>query len=179
MLDKVHWFSGPSKGDPGLQRDLVVTYADTMLRKNATQALNEQRPLIYKEALEEARACCQALNCEESLLLTEHLGGRQSGKGGANLNAPVNTGRGGGRGRGSSRSGGSGGQRTGGGANLNAAPTQSAYGSVDDLFKQREKMTCVHWNLRRCKNEYSCDKLHQCSMNLGNGRICWDKVKQR
>ena len=151
VLDKVHWFSGPAKGDKGLQRELVVSYADTMLNKNATQGLNEQRPLIYKEALDEARMTCQRMNCDESLLLVESYSGKQNAKGrggGANLNGNLNgnqnVGRGGGRGRGR----GSGGRGNGGGANLNAASAQSAYGSVEDGFKKRERQTCVHWNMR-------------------------------
>ena len=183
VLDKIHWFSGVAKGDKSIQRELVVSYADTMLRKNATQALNEQRPLIYKEALDEARMTCQRMNCDESLLLVETYTSKQKGKGGggggANLNGPFNgaqnTGKGGNRGRGGHQRG-SGGRGSGGGANLNAAPTQSAYGSVDDQFKQQERQTCVHWNMRTCRNEMSCNKLHKCSYPMGNGRICWDQV---
>ena len=62
VLDKTYWFSGPSRGNKGLQMDLVVKFADKMLRLNATQGLNEQRPLIYKEALEQAKLTCQVRN---------------------------------------------------------------------------------------------------------------------
>ena len=198
VLDKVFWFSGPSRGDKGIQKDLVVTYADTMLRLNATQGINEMRPLIYKEALEQAKLTCQALHCDDSLLLVEHLGGGKGRGGGINLN-----GGGGGNLNGAGRGGQTGGRRGGGrgggasqyshgggGANLNniggARPNlnnggeakQSAYGSVEDNFRAKELQTCVFWNMRRCKRELTCNKLHQCSYNLGNGKICWDKVRK-
>ena len=199
VLDKVFWFSGPSRGDKGIQKDLVVTYADTMLRLNATRGLNEMRPLIYKEALEQAKLTCHALHCDDSMLLVEHVGGAKGRGGGANLNVGGggNLGNLGGAGRGGQTGGRRGGGRgggnnlnnLGGGANLNngggARPNlnnggearQSAYGSVEDNFRAKELQTCVHWNMRRCKREQTCNKLHQCSYNMGNGKICWDKVR--
>lgn len=85
------------------------------------------------------------------------MGGRRGGGrgGGANLNNP-------------------GGARPN--LNIGGEARQSAYGSVEDNFRAKELQTCVHWNMRRCRREQTCSKLHQCSFNLGNGKICWDKV---
>ena len=183
VLDKCYWFSGPSRGDKGVQVGLVVKYANTMLRLNATQGLNEARPLIYKEALEQAKLTCQDSHCDDSLLLVEHFSGRGNagrGRGGGNLNPAAGGSRGGGQ-AGGQKVGRGGGQ--GGGANLNGitpiAQTQSAYGSVEDGFKSKEKLTCMFWNMKQCRQPDTCPKFHKCSFKLPNGLICWDKVNKQ
>ena len=127
VLERVHYFSGPSKGDKGIQKALIIKYCDTMMTKNATQGVNGEHPLIYKDALTEARSTCQSMSCDDSFILLEHQPrggggqGRENNKGGmpgitpirGNLNGNPSSlggfGNSSGRGRG----------RRGGGANLN------------------------------------------------------------
>ena len=84
-----------------------------MLRKNATNGINNEAPLTYKEALEVAKLTVQGRNVDDSLLFTENASNRNN-KGGNN--GYPNQGNSGG---GYSASEG-GGNSTGRGANLNS-----------------------------------------------------------
>ena len=54
-----HTVTGVSKGNKGLQKALIIAYVDEMLRRNATNGMNGDAPLVYKEALEVAKTTVQ------------------------------------------------------------------------------------------------------------------------
>ena len=71
VLERVHYFSGPSMGDKGIQKALIIKFCDTLMTKNATQGVNNEHPLIYKDALTEARSACQSMSCDDRNILLE------------------------------------------------------------------------------------------------------------
>lgn len=79
-LQKVNWFSGVARSDLEIQKKLVVSFADQMLRQNATRGVEKREPLVYKDALEEAKKVCHAHGINDACLFFggAYVGGKNS-----------------------------------------------------------------------------------------------------
>ena len=79
-LQKANWFSGMARSDVEVQKKLVVTFADAMLRQNATRGVEKREPLVYKDALVEAKKVCRAHGINHACLFFggAYVGGKNS-----------------------------------------------------------------------------------------------------